>query len=81
MNQRESAEQMGNTCRQFKQGAWYWIRRRDGSLTPLRFYKLKPEMAGTYSAEFYVGSMTQTFPMSAVVGRAQMPVTQTKRGR
>lgn len=54
---------------------WYWIRRADGSLAPYRFHQLRPaNTGGQPTAEFYVGSMLQHWPLSCVVGEATMPV-------
>ena len=58
---------------------WYWIRRADGSLAPYRFHQLgaKP-VRGQRTAEFFVGSMIQNWPLSSVVGEAQMPTSASR---
>ena len=50
-------------------GAWYWVRRPDQSLVAYRFYDLSPRIG---HGLFYVGSQLQTFPLSLVVGRADV---------
>jgi hypothetical protein len=56
---------------------WYWIRRADGSLAPYRFHQLRPAKFGSQpTAEFFVGSMLQHWPLSSVVGKASMPITE-----
>lgn len=55
-----------------KPNHWYWIRREDGSLAPYRFHR-RSNTAKRAVGEFFVGSFIQRFPLSAVVGEAQMP--------
>ncbi len=53
---------------------WYWIRRDDGSLAPYRFHRVRrDEKTGSMVGEFFVGSFLQSYPLSRVVGEAQMP--------
>lgn len=52
---------------------WYWIRRDDGTIAPYRFHQAKTDTKGRRLGEFFVGSFIRTFPLSAVVGEAQMP--------
>lgn len=54
---------------------WYWVRRPDGSVAPYRFHRVRRDnVDGPELAEFFVGSMVQAFPLSAVVAKALMPV-------
>jgi hypothetical protein len=55
-----------------KPNQWYWLRSPDGSLAPYRFHRRRdnPRQA---IGEFYVGSFLRRFPLSAVVGEANMP--------
>jgi len=56
---------------------WYWIRRADGSLAPYRFHQLRPAKIGSQpTAEFFVGSKIQHWPLSCVVGEAHMPTKE-----
>lgn len=55
---------------------WYWVRRDDGSIAPYRFHQTKTDPRGRRLGEFFVGSFIRTFPLSAVVGEAQMPEQQ-----
>ncbi|HRX77818.1 MAG TPA: hypothetical protein P5307_02090 [Pirellulaceae bacterium] len=52
---------------------WYWVRRDDGSIAPYRFHQAKTDAKGRQLGEFFVGSFIRTFPLSAVVGEAEMP--------
>ena len=63
-------------CDSLKPQQWYWIRREDGSLAPYRFHQYRHQR-GRRMGEFFVGSMVQTFPLSYVVGRAEMPELYT----
>ena len=57
-----------------KPSHWYWIRRRDGSLAPYLFHRyVESAKDEKREGEFYVGSMLQKWPLSAVVGEAKMP--------
>jgi hypothetical protein len=52
---------------------WYWVRHDDGSIAPYRFHQAKTDVSGRRCGEFFVGSFLRTFPLSAVVGEAEMP--------
>ena len=56
-----------------KSHEWYWVRRADGSIAPYRFHRIRRDESNRPVAEFFVGSMVQAFPASAVVAKALMP--------
>jgi hypothetical protein len=58
---------------ELKPTQWYWVRREDGSVAPYRFHQAKTDAQGRRLGEFFVGSFIRTFPLSAVVGEAEMP--------
>lgn len=62
--------------KQLKPKQWYWVRRDDRTIVPYRFNKLRDSIAGRLEGEFFVGSMICVFPLSSVVGEAQMPTSQ-----
>jgi len=62
---------------ELKPNHWYWLRRADGSLAPYRFYRVVPRRDRALG-EFFVGSFVRTFPLSQVVGEAQMPANVSK---
>ena len=55
---------------------WYWVRRDDGSIAPYRLHQTKTDALGRRLGEFFVGSFIRTFPLSAVIGEAEMPSQQ-----
>jgi hypothetical protein len=62
---------------QLKINQWYWIRREDGSLAPYRFHRIANDSSGRTLGQFFVGSFLRTFPLSYIVGEAQMPEHDT----
>jgi hypothetical protein len=58
---------------ELKPTQWYWVRREDGSIAPYRFHQRKRDSNGRLLGEFFVGSFIRTFPLSAVIGEAEMP--------
>lgn len=61
---------------------WYWIRRDDGTLAPYLFHRIRPDRStGQRTAEFFVGSMVQTWSISRVVAEAEMPAIGSRSAR
>jgi len=59
---------------QLKANQWYWVRRHDGTLAPYRFHAVRRGRdSNNLEAEFFVGSMLTSWPLSHIVAEAQMP--------
>jgi hypothetical protein len=64
---------------QLKPRQWYWVRRDDGSLAPYVFHRIcTDKWASQPKAEFFVGSMLQTWPIGRVVAAAEMPAIEKR---
>ena len=62
---------------ELKPTQWYWVRREDGSIAPYRFHQSTTDAKGRRLGKFFVGSFIRTFPLSAVIGEAEMPSRQS----